>query len=133
MINKLLTLLNPTASPQTGVSDGDSRIIQVGPLDTNRGGAAGLFNIVFSGDWTAGTATLTPSFCLHPAESPQRWVAVSKLKDDGTDAAITRTADFNLTLTLPAGSQVKWALAATGSPLPAIAVSLTARGVIRAV
>ncbi len=130
MINKLLTLLDSTASPQTGVGDGDSRIIQVGPHDTNRGGAAGLFTVVFSADYTGGAATLTPNLCLNPTESPQRWVAFSKLKDDGTDAAITRTADFNLSLDLPAQSQFKWTISGSGSPLPAIV--MTARGVIRA-
>lgn len=126
-----LTILDPSASPQTGVGDGDSMITRVGPIDTNRGGAEDLYKVTYSADWTGGVGTLTPSFCNDPGESPRRWVDISKLQDDGTDAALTRTDDFNLVLNLPAGSLVKWTVSGSGSPLPNI--SMTARGVIRAV
>lgn len=130
-ISTLLTILDPSASPQTGVGDGDSGIIRVGPIDSNRGGAEDLYQVMISADWTGGDATVTPYLSNAPSESPRRWVAIKKLQDDGTDVALTRTDDFNLVLNLPTGTLVKWTVTGSGSPLPNI--SMTARGVIRGV
>ena len=128
-ISTKLTILDPSASPQTGVADGDSQVVMVGPSDINRGGAEQLYAVVFSADMSGGAAILTPYLCNDPDESPRRWVAISKLQDDGTDAAVTRAADFNMVMDLPAQSLVKWTVSASGSPIPNI--SMTARGVIR--
>lgn len=88
-----------------------------------RGNARGLVG--------GGGATLTPFLCNDPAESPRVWVQIKKLKDDGTDAALTRTASFNLPIDLPSGSLVKWTQTGSGSPLPSI--TMTVRGVCRGV
>ena len=130
-LSTLLTILDPSASPQTGVGDGDSQVVMVGPQDVNRGGAEQLYELTFSGDWTGGAGTATPYMCNDPGESPRRWVAIQKLQDDGTDAALTRTADFNLILTVPAQALVKWTVSGSGSPVPNI--SMTVRGVCRGV
>ena len=127
----VVRLLDPSASPQTGVADDDSGIIHICPTQTSRGGAQELYQVTFSGDWSGGNATLTPYLCNEPGDSPRRWVQIKKLKDDGTDAAITRTDDFNLVLDVPAGSLVKWILTGSGSPIPS--VILDARGVIRGI
>lgn len=129
-INTLLTVLDPSASPQTGVGDGDSQIVRVGPRRSDRiGGTDGLYDVLFSADFAGGSATATPYLCNDPSESPRRWVPVKKLQDDGTDVAITRTADFNLVIDAPAGTLLKWTVSGSGSPIPNI--SMTARGVIR--
>lgn len=126
-ITSLVTILDPSASPQTGVADGDSQIIKVGPIDPNRGGADTLYPIVFSADYESGTGTLTPHICNDPADSPRVWVQVKMLQSDGTDAAITRTADFNLVVDAHAESLLKWTISAGSSPV----IHMTARGVCR--
>ena len=130
-INTLLTILDPSASPQTGVGDGDSQVIQIGPIDSNRGGADTLYPILISAEYSGGSATLTPSVCNDPSESPRRWVPIEHLQDSGDDVAITRTATFNIRFDLPAGALLKWVVSASGSPIPNI--TMTARGVLRGV
>ena len=129
-INTIFSILDPAASPQTGVGDGDSGIVRVGPKREDRiGGPDSLYEVLFSADFAGGAATLTPQLCADPAESPRRWIAISKLQDDGTDAAITRAADFHLVLSFPAGVLIKWVVSGSGSPIPNI--KMTARGIIR--
>jgi len=125
-----LTLLSPTASPQTGVGDGDSGIVLIGPRPDSFGGdPIDLIPITFYGDYSGGAATLTPYVCADPSESPRRWTEVKHIKDDGTEVSLARTADFYMMLQFPAGALVKWTVSGAGSPLPSII--LTARGICR--
>ncbi len=125
-----LTLLSPSASPQTGIGDGDSGIVLVGPRPDSIGGdPPDLIQIAFYGDYSGGAATLTPYVCIDRSESPRRWIESKQVKDDGTEVSITRTADFYIVLQFPAGTLVKWTVSGSGSPLPSII--LTARGICR--
>ena len=128
-ISTLLTILDPSASPQTGVGDGDSGIIRVGPRTTNRTGATDPVTVQFSASITGGSATLTPKLCNDPDESPRTWIEIKKLKDDGTYTSTAQTASFIMSLAIMPESLVKWTVSGTGSPIPSI--TMTARGVIR--
>ena len=120
------TLVTIMDSGTTG--DGDSLAVTVGPGNKNRGGRAGnLYDLTFSAQYTSGSGTLTPYLCNDPDSSPRVWTAISKLQDDGTDAAVTRTADFNMVMALPAQSLVKWTLSSSSSPV----INMTVRGVLR--
>jgi len=123
----ILTILDPTASPETGVGDGDSGIILIGQSDTLKPAPIELVPITFQADYSgAGAATVTPYYCADPGESPRRWTEVKKIKDDGSSASVAQTADFVIVLSLPAGSIVKWTVSGSGSPLPSI--DMKARG-----
>jgi hypothetical protein len=120
-ISKLLTIFDPTTSPGTGIADGDSKIIQVGPLPVNQAGGEVLYPITFAMT-VGGTATLTPYMCSDPSASPRVWVAVDK---DGV--TVTRIADSVVIIDAPSQSLLKWAISAGSTP----SVSMTARGFIR--
>lgn len=128
-------LKNIMDSGTTG--DGDSLSVTVGPVslfsptersDRARGGPAEkLYDIAFSAQYASGSGTLTPYFCNDPGSSPQAWEQIKKMQDDGTDVAITRTDSFNMVLSLPSQSAVKWTLSSSSSP----DINMTARGVLR--
>ena len=123
-----IDILDPSASPQTGVADSNSAGVTVGPRDPdNRLGVQTRYDVTFSATLVSGSATMTPYLCNDPDESPRRWVQIKKLQDDGTDAALTRTGSFNLAMSLPAESMVRWTISASSTPV----VYMTARGVIR--
>ena len=109
-----LTIMDGVA---TGIADGDSGIVRVGPRDNQRDATDALIPITFTTSYTSGAGTCTPYKCVDPDTSPRVWVPIQKLQDDGTDVAVTRTADFIMTIDLPSGTLVKWTISSGSSPV----------------
>jgi len=121
---KTLTLLNPGASPQTGVADGASAAgktvtrTQTG-TDRIEGGRTELVVIQVAGTWDSGT--ISPQVSLNYGVSPEEWTTAQHIANDGTLTDIAITADAVFELEIPSGVYFRLSLAGAGSP------SLTAR------
>jgi len=118
---KTLTLLNATASPQTGVANGASAAAKtVARSDgAQQGGRSELVLIQVNGTW--GSGTINPQVTLNYGTSPEVWTNVQIVANDGTLADVAITADAAIELEIPSG--VWFRLNLTGATGP----SLTAR------
>lgn len=126
---KTLTLLNPGASPQTGVANGASAAAKtIARTDgAQQGGRSELVIIQVAGTW--GSGTVNPQITLNYGVSPEEWTNVQNVANDGTLADVAITADGVVQLEIPSG--VHFRLNLTGATTPSL--TARARGDIEAV